>query len=83
MSKIVPFPGHHRAPTAKQIPREEFERLAELALDVVDRIVSILDGDAEASRRDYSDALRATGQDIEGHTAPVIWLRSREDDGAE
>ncbi len=30
-------------PTATRIPREEFERLAELALDVVDRIIRLLD----------------------------------------
>ena len=39
MSKVVPFPGHRKLPAAQPIPREEFERLAELALDIVDRIV--------------------------------------------
>lgn len=49
MSNVIRFPvgqraGHH-APTllATPIPRAEFERLAELALDVVDQIVALLD----------------------------------------
>ena len=79
MSKIVPFPGHHRLPAAKAIPREEFEQLAGLALDMVDRIVAILDAESAAGREPYGDALKATGQDLEGHTAPVIWLRNLKD----
>lgn len=39
---IIQFPQRHQAPP-RHIPREEFERLAELALDVVDRIVAMLD----------------------------------------
>ena len=49
MTNVVPFPLSRRA-RASSIPREEFERLAELALDVVDRIVALLnetDGDAD------------------------------------
>lgn len=42
MTNVVRFPASRRVPTAT-IPREEFGRLAELALDVVDRIVAILD----------------------------------------
>ncbi|MCJ2125847.1 hypothetical protein [Methylobacterium sp. J-077] len=42
MSNVVRFPGGHRV-AAKTIPREEFEQLAELALDVVERIVALLD----------------------------------------
>ncbi len=42
MSNVFQFPPSRHA-AARQIPREEFERLAELALDVVDRIVALLD----------------------------------------
>ena len=42
MSNVVRFPASQRI-QATSIPREEFERLAGLALDVVDRIVAILD----------------------------------------
>lgn len=54
MSNVVPFPASRRI-AAKAIPREEFEQLAELALDVVQRIVTLLDGEdtqdaAEQSR---------------------------------
>lgn len=42
MSNVFQFPPSRQAP-ARPIPREEFERLAELALDVVDRIVAMLD----------------------------------------
>jgi hypothetical protein len=42
MSNVVPFPTSRRV-KVKAIPREEFEQLAELALDVVERIVALLD----------------------------------------
>jgi hypothetical protein len=48
MAEIIRFPNSDRVP-ATTIPREEFKRLAELALDVVDRIVLLLD---EADERD-------------------------------
>ena len=48
MSNVVLFPASRRV-TAKTIPREEFEQLAELALNVVERIVALLDDqDSEA-----------------------------------
>lgn len=43
MSNVVRFPLNRRVP-ATTIPREEFARLAELALDVVEQIISLLDG---------------------------------------
>ena len=74
MSKIVPFPGIRKAPAAQPIPREEFERLAELALDIVDRIVSILDeGDGDPDREDVGDAEPSLGAP-EGHASQIIWL---------
>ena len=42
MTNIVRFPASRRVPAAT-IPRQEFAALAELALDVVDRIVALLD----------------------------------------
>jgi hypothetical protein len=42
MSNIIRFPVGRPVPAAP-IPREQFERLAGLALDVVDQIVALLD----------------------------------------
>lgn len=44
MSNVILFPLRPRAPV-QRIPREEFERLAELALDVVDRLMALLERD--------------------------------------
>lgn len=80
MSKIVPFPGIRKAPTAQPIPREEFERLAGLALDIVDRIVAILDDeDGDPDREDGGDAEPSLGAP-EGHGSQVIWLRGNAED---
>lgn len=48
MSNVVPFPTSRRI-MAKAIPREEFEQLAELALDVVQRIVTLLDEEEDTA----------------------------------
>lgn len=83
MSKIVPFPTHgrQRLPAAHPIPREEFERLAELALDIVDRIVSILDGeDGDPDREDGGDAEPSLGAPENHHGSQVIWLRGSDSD---
>ncbi|KMO17564.1 hypothetical protein [Methylobacterium platani] len=45
MSNIIHFPAGHPI-AAERIPREQFERLAGLALDVVDQILVLLN-DAE------------------------------------
>jgi hypothetical protein len=80
MSKVVPFPGRRTLPAASPIPREEFGRLAELALDIVDRIVAILDeGDSDPDREDGGDAEPSLGAP-EGHESQVIWLRGGDDD---
>ncbi|XYD12599.1 hypothetical protein R1A27_34515 (plasmid) [Methylobacterium sp. NMS12] len=82
MSKIVPFPTHGRQklPNAHPIPREEFERLAELALDIVDRIVSILDeGDGDPDREDGGDGEPSLGAP-EGHESQIVWLRGSDRD---
>lgn len=48
MSNVVRFPIDRRVPVTT-IPRAEFERLAGLALDVVEQIITLLDEqDAEA-----------------------------------
>ena len=80
MSKIVLFPGHRKLPPAQPIPREEFERLAELALDIVDRIVSILDADdPDPDREEGGDDEPSLGAP-DGHPSQVIWLRGGGDD---
>lgn len=80
MSKIVPFPGHRKLPAAQPIPREEFERLAELALDIVDRIVAILDDqDGDPDREDGGDAEPSLGAP-EGHVSQIIWFRGGDQD---
>lgn len=82
MSKIVPFPTHGRQkpPAAHPIPREEFERLAELALDIVDRIVAILDeGDGDPDREDGGDSEPSLGAP-EDHVSQIVWLRGSDDD---
>lgn len=80
MSKIVAFPSFRKPPTAQPIPREEFERLAELALDIVDRIVSILDDqDGDPDREDGGDSEPSLGAP-EGHESQVIWLRGTDRD---
>ncbi|KQS75475.1 hypothetical protein ASG32_27310 [Methylobacterium sp. Leaf361] len=81
MSKIVPFPGHRQLPAAQPIPREEFERLAELALDIVDRIVAILDdGDGDPDREDGGDAEPSLGAPENHHGSQVVWLRGTDRD---
>ncbi|GJD94527.1 hypothetical protein [Methylobacterium iners] len=42
MTNVLRFPGG-RCVSAGTISREEFERLVELALDVVERIIALLD----------------------------------------
>jgi len=81
MSKIVPFPGHRKLPAAQPIPREEFERLAELALDIVDRIVALLDAeDGDPDHEDGGDSEPSLGAPESHHGSQVIWLRGNDRD---
>ena len=51
MSNIVLFPARRSVP-ASAISRHEFEKLADLALDIVERVISLLDeveGDADTN----------------------------------
>lgn len=74
MTNVIRFPGGGRVPAAT-IPRAEFERLAELALDVVDRIVSLLDeADGNPDAEDGGDAEPSLGAP-EGHVSQIGWLR--------
>ena len=74
MSTVVRFPASRRMP-ATTIPREEFERLAELALDVVDRIVALLDEqDGDPNAEEGGDAEPSLGAP-EGHASQIVWLR--------
>lgn len=79
MTTVVRFPHARRMPAAT-IPREEFERLAELALDVVDRIVLLLneaDGDPDAE--EGGDAEPSLGAP-DGHASQIGWLRGTSQD---
>lgn len=81
MSTLVRFPGGRTKPPAAQpIPREEFERLADLALDIVDRIVALLDTeDGDPDHEDSGDAEPSLGAP-EGHASQIIWLRGGDRD---
>ena len=72
MTNLVRFPGGRRIPAAT-IPRAEFERLAELALDVVDRIVLLLDqADGDPDSEDGGDAEPSLATPV-GGVSQVIW----------
>ena len=81
MSKILTFPTARKLPTAQPIPREEFERLAGLALDIVDRIVAILDDqDGDPDREDGGDAEPSLGSPENHHGSQVVWFRGTDRD---
>lgn len=80
MTNVVRFPGSRRIP-ATTIPREEFERLAELALDIVDRIVALLDdadGDQDAEDGGESEPSLASPA---GGPCQLIWAAGGDRDG--
>ena len=71
MAEIIRFPNGGRVP-ATTIPRAEFERLAELALDVVDRIVALLDdADGNPDTEDSGDAEPSLAAPIGGPSQRV------------
>ena len=73
MSNIVRFPASRRL-QATTIPREEFQRLADLALDVVDQIVAILDAaDGDADFEPDADAEPSLAAP-HGGASQVIWM---------
>lgn len=79
MAEIIRFPSGVRVP-ATTIPRAEFERLAELALDVVDRIILLLDDtDGNHNAEDGGDAESSLGGP-KGHASQVGWLRGGDQD---
>lgn len=79
MTNIIRFPASGRI-QAETIPREEFRRLADLALDVVDRIVAILDAaDGDLDFEPDTDAEPSLGAP-EGHESQVLWLRGGDRD---
>ncbi|MGE8128925.1 hypothetical protein ACQKQD_18290 [Methylobacterium sp. NPDC080182] len=80
MSTVVRFPGGKTA-AAAPIPREEFEKLAELALDIVDRIVALLDADdGDPDTEDGGDAEPSLGAPENHHGSQVVWLRGTDRD---
>lgn len=79
MTSIVRFPGTRRIPAAT-IPRAEFERLAELALDVVDQIVALLnEADGDPELEEGGDAEPSLGAP-EGHLSQIRWMRGGDRD---
>jgi len=74
MTNVIRFPASRRVP-ATTIPREEFERLAELALDVVDRIVALLDAtDGDADLEADADGEPSLGAP-EHQISQIGWFR--------
>lgn len=72
MTNLVRFPGGRRIPAAT-IPRAEFERLAELALDVVDQIVALLnEADGDPDLEEGGDAEPSLATPI-GGTSQRTW----------
>jgi hypothetical protein len=79
MTNVIRFPASGRIKAAT-IPREEFQRLADLALDVVDRIVAILDEiDGDSDFEQGADAEPSLGAP-EGHESQALWLRGGDRD---
>ncbi|MGU3537737.1 hypothetical protein [Methylobacterium sp. A54F] len=79
MTNVIRFPAGGRVPAATT-PREEFERLAELALDVVDRIVALLDqADGDPDAEDGGEAEPSLAAP-EGHDSQIVWLRGSDRD---
>lgn len=74
MTNVVRFPAARRI-QATTIPREEFERLAELALDIVDRIVALLDeADGDADLEPDADREPSLAAPI-GGPCQIVWAR--------
>lgn len=79
MTNVIRFPASGRIQAAT-IPREEFERLADLALDVVDHIVAILDEiDGDANFEQGADAEPSLGAPEDGESQ-IVWLRGGDRD---
>lgn len=80
MAEIIRFPTGSRVPAAT-IPRAEFERLAELALDVVDRIILLLDeADGNPDAEDGGDAEPSLAAPI-GGASQSLWAAGSDRDG--
>ncbi|GJD37736.1 hypothetical protein [Methylobacterium bullatum] len=79
MTNVVRFPASRRI-QATTIPREEFERLAELALDIVDRIVALLDeADGDADLEPDADGEPSLAAPI-GGPCQIVWARGGDRD---
>ncbi|MCJ2044422.1 hypothetical protein MKK58_07725 [Methylobacterium sp. J-078] len=79
MTNVIRFPASGRIQAAT-IPREEFQRLADLALDVVDRIVAILDEiDGDADFEPDADSEPSLAAPI-GGACQIVWMRGGDHD---
>lgn len=83
MSNVIPFPRAVAGIPATRIPRAEFERLAELALDVVDRIILLLDEvDGDPDAEPDADGEPSLAAPVSG-PSQVLWaIGSDRDDEA-
>lgn len=86
MSNVIRFPAGRRGYPhgipllATPIPRAEFERLAELALDVVDRIVALLDAaDGDPDLEPDADGEPSLASPAGGESQ-VIWAAGGDKD---
>ena len=78
-SNIVRFPASRRMP-ATTIPRDEFERLAELALDLVERTVALLDEqDGDSDAEEGGDAEPSLAAPI-GGPCQLVWAAGGDQD---
>ena len=87
MSNVIRFPAGRRGgllgppPTATRIPREQFAALAELALDVVDRIVALLDAaDGDPDLEPDADGEPSLAAPVGGESQ-IIWAAGSDGDG--
>ncbi|MCJ2047980.1 hypothetical protein MKK58_26080 [Methylobacterium sp. J-078] len=79
MTNVIRFPASGRL-QATTITREEFERLADLALDVVDRIVAILDEiDGDSDLEPDADAEPSLAAPI-GGPSQRLWVSGGDHD---
>ncbi|MBY0295641.1 MAG: hypothetical protein K2X71_06325 [Methylobacterium sp.] len=86
MSNVIRFPadqraGHHGSSLlSTPIPREQFAALAELALDVVDRIVALLDAaDGDPDLEPDADGEPSLAAPV-GGPSQIGWARGGDQD---
>ncbi|TNC10707.1 hypothetical protein FF100_21335 [Methylobacterium terricola] len=80
MTNVIPFPRAVAGIPATQIPRVEFERLADLALDIVDHIILLLDeADGDPDSEPDADREPSLAAPL-GGASQVVWAAGSDDD---